>query len=397
MNNVGEFKTFILNGNVPTQAMAYVWKWWDNSVDVTSNGTISKQLNVGGDPSDSYNLRFACEAVNEVGQSSEFLSTISVNNPPSIVLGSTTLSKNGDDFVFRTTASVIAYDLENEAVAFAWFAGGQSIGGGSPTYTGSVSGTYAGTYCGDYSGTQSYVTHDVVTNGSLTCLIYDTSGGTTAIQFDLFGQSPAQSYSAPQVVPYLATIDSASEPVVRIGVGEYAEFSVYTQANSNPTSFQWAFYGSNGWAATTFDNGTTTALEDGAFQNSVLKTTVGETVGHKTAECLIVDTVTGQSATVDIPVQFIANTGPVIGTVTILPASPVSGDVMSLEVNATDADADLLIYQWYFPDFGRTLYGRKVFISNTGILSGNPLFATVTVTDRLGNSASENVESGVIS
>lgn len=396
MNNVGEIKTFILNGNEPTQSMRYVWTWWDGSVDVTSTGTVSKQLNVGGNPADDYQVRYTCEAVNENGQSSQFAGAVVVNNPPGLVLGSTNLTKNGGDFSFRTQASLVAYDFESGTLGFEWFTGGQSLGEGNPSVYGLVNGTYAGTIAAVCAGVRNFINYDVIENGSLTCRVWDDSGGTTAIQFYLFGQSPAQSYSAPQVVAYQATIDSASEPIVRIGDSSYAQFTVYTQANANPTSFTWTFHGSNGWSQTAYSAGTTTPLENGAFQNQALKATRDETEGQKYAVCNIVDVLTGMAAETIIPVFLESNLPPVYVSSQVLPASPAVGDVMSFEVTATDADLDILSYKWFFPDFTKTLYGRKVFISSTGLTPGNTFSGHVTITDKMGTAITQIVESAVL-
>lgn len=397
MNNVGEIKTFILNGAVPTQPMRYVWTWWDGSVEVTNAGTVSKQLNVGGNPADDYQVRYTCEAVNENGQSSQFAGAVVVNNPPGLVLGSTNLTKNGGDFSFRTQASLVAYDFESGTLGFEWFTGGQSLGEGNPSAYGLVNGTYAGTIAAVCTGVRNYINYDVIENGSLTCRVWDDSGGTTAIQFYLFGQSPAQSYSAPQVVAYQATIDSASEPIVRIGDSSYAQFMVYTQANANPTSFTWTFHGSNGWSQTTYSTGTTTPLENGAFQNQALKATRDETEGQKYAVCNIVDVLTGLAAETIIPVFLESNLPPVYVSSQVLPASPTVGDVLSFEVTATDADLDILSYKWFFPDFAKTLYGRKVFISSTGLTPGNTFSGHVTITDKMGTAITQIVESAVLS
>lgn len=393
MNNVGEIKTFILNGNAPTQPMRYVWTWWDGSVDVTSTGTVAKQLNTGGNPADGYLVRYTCEAVNQNGQSDVYSGALEVNNPPSIVLGSTSLSKNGADFSFRTKAGLVAYDLEDTALGFHWYSGGRPLNDNVQEIIGVVNGTYAGTIAASVAGVHSYVNYDVVENGSLTCEIYDMDGGTTAINFYLFGQSPTQSYAAPQAVAYQATIDSASEPVVRIGQGVYAEFTVYTQAHANPTNFTWTFHGSNGWATTSYSAGTTTPLEDGSYRNQALKATAGQTPGQKYAECRITDTLTGLSAEVTIPVLLEANSGPVISASSVLPASPAEGTILEFQVTATDADLDLLTFKWYFPDFGVYRWGRKVYIESDGIGIGNSVHGVVTVTDRLGNSVTQNVDS----
>ena len=397
MNNVGDIKTFILNGNPPTQPMSYVWKWWDGSVDVTTTGTVSKQLNIGGNPADGYQVRYTCEAVNQVGESSQFAGAVVVNNPPSLVFGSTSLDNNGGDFSFRAKASLIAYDLENGTLGFEWFAGGQSLGNGNASVYGVVDGTYAGTLSGSFVGVRNFINHDVIENGSMTCRIWDDSGGTTAIKFYLFGQSPSQSYSAPQAVAYQSTIDSASEPNIRIGADSYAEFTVYTQAHANPTHFLWSFYGSNNWAATTFSNGTTTPLDDGAYSSQALKATLGESAGNKEALCRIVDLVSGLSTEVAIPVLLVANTSPVIASSQVLPASPFVGDILSFEVTATDADLDILTYRWVFPSLANlVMYGRKVYVSTSTVSPGNTLTGNVTVTDRLGAAATQSVVSAIV-
>lgn len=396
MNNVGEIKTFILNGNAPTQPMRYVWSWWDGSVDVTGTGTIAKQLNVGGNPADGYQVRYTCEAVNEVGQSAQFSGAIEVNNPPYLVLGSTRLSNNGEDFSFRTKASLIAYDLESGTLGFEWFAGGQSLGAGNQSVYGPVSGTYAGTIAATCIGVENYVTYDVSENGSLVCNVWDDSGGTTSIQFYLFGQSPVKGYSAPQASAYQSVIDSASEPIVRIGGASYAEFTVYTQASANPTSFAWTFHGSNGWSSTSYSAGTTTPMEDGAWRNQVLKSTEQESEGQKSAKCRIVDVLTGLSSEVSIPVFLQANNSPEISSSQVLPANPTVGDLMSFEVNATDADLDLLTYKWYFPSLAATLHGRKVLVSSAGLSPGNTFTGVVTVTDKMGASVTQSVESDIL-
>lgn len=397
MNNVGENKTFILNGNTPTQPMRYVWTFWDNSTDVTETGTVSKQLNVGGNPADGYQVRFTCEAINEVGHDSSFNGAIVVNNPPSIVPGSSALSQDGADFQFHTVASLIAYDPESLGIGFQWFHGGQPIGGGTTSVYGTVGGTYAGTHFGDRTGYQNSIGVDVTSNGSLVCHVYDVSGGTTVIPFYVFGQSPAHSYAAPQITYFQTTIDASSDPNIRIGVAEYASFSVFTPAHSNPTDFLWTFAGTDGWAATTTSSGTTAALANGAFQSTALKLTYGETAGAKVAQCRILDEITKASNTVRIPCFLVANTPPVIVSSSVLPDSPVSGDIMSFEANGTDADGDIIQYRWNFTGLGVKLYGRKVFVDSSPIPAGQPVQASLTITDRLGLTATQVIQSQTLS
>jgi len=92
-----------------------------------------------------------------------------------------------------------------------------------------------------------------------------------------------------------------------------------------------------------------------------------------------------------------ANEAPVIASYQVLPASPVVGDVMTFEVTATDSELDLLTYKWFFPALSLTLYGRKVFVSSLGLSPGSVLSGQVTVTDKMGASVTQLVESEELS
>lgn len=396
MNNVGEIKTFLLNGQQPAEPLAYVWKFWDSDVIVTTSGTVSKALNIGGDPSDSYLVRYSATVVDDIGQSTYFPDSLSVNNPPSIIPGSARLSHNGETFSFQTHGTLIAYDLESQPVQFSWYAGGRFLGVGTNNFDyAHATGTYAGTDVGFRLVSSSGIDYTVTANGSLVCLIWDNAGGTTAVDFPLYGRPP-------QAVPLSSnsssgvSVDAAGTPSVRIGPNAFAQFVVYTPSQTHPLTFQWAYFGSNGWAHTAYSSGTTTAFSDGSFQNLDIKFVGNESPGPKTAECFVRDSSTGHVSTVKLGILLTANHVPAINSVTILPAVPHVGDVLSFSVNATDADNDLVHYKWVLtsaPNPGQSLYGRTIAVATTGVTVGHRVTATLTVSDNLGATVTTNVQS----
>jgi hypothetical protein len=398
MNNVGDVKTFILNGQTPSEPITYVWNWWDSTVNVTASGTVSKALNIGGNPSDSYLVRYSVTDVDDIGQSSTFSDSMVVNNPPSIVTGTARLSHNGETFSFQTSGTLVAYDLESHVIQFAWFAGGQFVGNGSnSSQFGHVTGTYAGTQIGERMVSSSQIDLVVTTNGSLTCFVWDDQGGTTAVEFPLFGHSPQAIPLSTNSSSGGTTVDASGTPTLRIGANEFAQFVVYTPSQTHQLTFQWAYFGSNGWAQTEYSNGTTTAFSDGSFQNVDLKAVQNETVGQKVAECFVRDTTTGFVSTVKLGINLVANQLPVINAVNILPVAPHVGDVLSFSADASDPNGDLVHYTWNFTSPSVvTLYGRKVYKATTGLGVGVRVSGQLVVTDNLGAQKVANFQSAAL-
>ena len=371
MNNVGDNKTFKLAGATPTEPLSYVWDWWDNTVTVTSTGTVAKTLTMGGNPSDNYYVRYSSTVVDDIGQSEVFTGSMVVNNPPVVLPGSALLSTNDGTFPFTTNGSVIAYDLEGDNFQFTWYAGGQFLGSGTVYGSyGYTTGTYAGTNVGYREVSSSSINYVVTATGSLTCRIYDLQGGTTAVEFPLYGKAPKATPLSANSASSGLSLDAAGTPFLRIGPGQSAQFSVYTPQQANPITFEWAYFGSNGWSQTAYSTGTTTAFPDGSFQNVDIKSVQTESPGIKIADCFVRDSVTGQISTVQLSVNLTSNNAPVINSATVSPAFPSVGDIIGFVASGSDPDGDLIHYQWAFtgpPLAGQILYGATIYVDTSSL------------------------------
>jgi len=384
-NNVGDVKSFTLSGT-KTDGFRYVWKWWDGSVDCTQVNTIDKTLNLGGNPSDGYQVRYTVEVVDDHGHSAQYAGALPVNNPPSIVLGSARVSDNGKLVAYTTKASVQVYDLENQDLAFSWRVGqAVHLGSGDTVNLGMIPGTYAGTYVGLFAGTEASINYSVTQNAVLTLTVTDSEDGSTDINFPLYGYTRTDPYVSSAVTPSSQSSDASAQPVVTDG--ENATFALYTAAGAPRTVFVWGFWGTNGWTIPSSSNGSTQVLPDGSIRNVVIKATTGEAPGEKLAEVTAIDLDHNTVTVLTVPVQVISNDPPSVLQVTNIPSSPIASETIRLSVDATDPNNDLLEIQWTFSSPASTLWGRTVYVDTTGMLTGQVVAGFVTATDRLGATA----------
>lgn len=386
--NVGDVKTFTLPGTL-TSDMRYVWKWWDGQTDCTTVNSINKSLNMGGNPSDGFLLRYTVTPVDPLGQSAEYAGNFVANNPPQIVVGSARLSQNGQQVNFDTTASVDVYDLEGQQLSYAWTSDGVFLGHGTATPIGLIPGTYSGTYCGLFWGTRvslDYTVEHIVTLG---LNVTDALGGETEIEFPLYGYRLADAAYAPVASPLTQTDESSSLPIVTIG--EPAVFSVYAATPVATTRFSWVFSGTNGWASPTSSEGVANTLPDGSVQSTVVKSTTSEVPGHKIAEVDVIDITHDTRAHIEIPIELVLNESPIIDSTEFLPAAPVAGNWVKFSVNYVDPNADIATVIWNFTSPSVVLYGRTVWVDTLGMSSGNVVVGTCTVYDRFNATDSEAI------
>ena len=394
--NVGDIQEFQLGGGPPTpQNLAFVWAWWDGTTDVTNIPKVIKTINMGGDPNNAFQLLFSCTVVDDIGQNQVFAGTVAVNNPPSLLPGSARLLANDRTFPFPTYGTLAAYDLESQALSFSWSGNGVFLGNGTNFFNfGHVTGTYAGQPVGQRMVSSSGIDFIATGAGSLVCNIMDSQGGTAVVEFPIYGKAPQSINLSSNASASGVSVDAAGTPQIRIGANEFAQFVVYTPSQTHQLGFQWAYFGSNGWAQTLYSNGTTTAFSDGSFQNVDIKPVAGETPGPKVAEVFVRDNTTGQISTVKLGITLLIDNPPTISGVDILPTTPHVGDFMSFSANATDTDFDLVHYAWQFTSpVVSNLYGRKVFLNTTGYPHGQRITGVLTVIDNLGAATTFNFQS----
>jgi hypothetical protein len=401
MNQVGDLKKFVVQGTPPAGSLAYVYRWWDDSVAVTSNGTGIKQINMGGNPSDAGLLRFKVVIVDDLGNSQVLNNSIQVNNPPTII-PSPTLSLNDGAFPFQTTITTRAYDMEGDAFSFLWYDGTIAIPSGSTVSDGVVTGTYAGTLVGSKSSFKNIFSYAVTQNKVLTLKLVDAQSGTSSLNFELRGISPqAPSFSLAFTPPTVAA-DASTLPTQVIAPGQFAQFTAYASDSvAGSISFYWAFYGSNGWSSTIFSTGSSVPAQNG-LRNNVFHALSTETAGLKTAYVTVTNTVTGKSDTANVEVTLVENAAPVIsyiqafdpglnGTITTIShlASPAA---IRFSGTATDANNDVVTFKWSFIQpsgvlpTNLVLWGREVTVDVSGY-AGQFTQGSVVAVDRFGVSS----------
>ncbi len=408
-NQVGDIVTFTVTPLPADTSNIYAWVWdfWDGSVDATVQPFTSKRLNVGGEPVNG-TLNYTCRPVQTDGQSVVLSGTVAVNNPPTIV-SPVSVSQNDGYFPFDTRVSVTAFDIEGQSLNFHWYDGDSYLGSGVASYTGDVTGTWTGNgtvIVDSYAGTTDYIDVTVSSDRTLEVFIVDGGTGTTALSIDLRGRE----------LPPLAggggsgsvtVTEGTMLPTVRIVPGATVEFSVYGKDPlGGAVSFLWSFLTTNGWTTgPTTTPGTVVATADGGYQSTYTKDVSGETItgsNEKTVRALV--EVTADSGTLTLPFDVVLQkNNPPTGlslTATVNGASynlglltPIApGAVVELVASATDEDADVVDFYWQFTQpFTPTalqLWGGKVILKTDGYTTGQSLFGSVIAYDRVGGASS---------
>lgn len=387
MNQVGQTKRFTLEP-APTVSefgtLAYVWKWWDGTVDATTQNTVTKKLNLGG------NLAYDIEVVNMQGQSGSYGSSIFVNSPP-VIVRSPTISRNNASFNYTTELQLKAYDPDGGAVSFLWYETGTALGGGT---TVTMSGTGTNTF-----------TRNVTQDETLTVLAIDTDAGTQALNFELYGVAPSPPEVIQSALPRSLTSDTANLPSAVIGPDEFVDFTLFaSDVTDGSLAYEWAFYGTNGWSVDSFSAGTTSLVSPGVFQNTVRKDISGETAGEKVAEGTVVNVASGQSTVVRSTVTLEESVAPEIASIgNDAPISgleyqiPLAGQVTYVGT-AVDVNGDILDYKWVFTQpSGVTLWGKTItfrpadYTVFSSAASNLPIVGNLTVIDRFGETDSATI------
>lgn len=405
MNQVGQTKTFALSVTPPASSgvYAYVWKFWDNTVAVTSVPRVEKRLNIGGDPNNSRLLYFTCQPVMEDGQSTIITGSVEVNNPPYVV-PSPEISKNDDYFPYQTEIRLTAYDVEGDAISFLYYdSGGNPLGGGTTTALGPIDGTWNGTY-GLYNGFENVFTGTIQAETAITLKIVDAQSGTRVIDFDFYGETPPPPVVGVTADPDTLTADATSLPDQRIGPGQEVNFTVYASdpVSSNFT-FLWSFWGSFGWNGNSFDAGSSEPTADGSVRNSYTKDIENESGGSKTVLVKVRNTDSGKEIEIPIYVDLIANsTGTTCtfavedqdGNALVDGDSVIPGTRLYYSATVVDPQNDVLQYKWTIAQPGTLqpnplrLWGREIMYDTAGIASGQQILVSVLTIDRMEGQAS---------
>lgn len=399
MNQVGQTKTFTLSVVPPAESgvYAYIWKFWDGTVAATTTPTVTKKLNVGGNPANSRLLYYTCEPVMEDGRSIMITGQIEVNNPPDVV-PSPTVSNNDQFFPYATDIALTAYDPDNDPLTFKYYSDGTLLGQGATSVVGVVNGTWNGTQ-GSFNGTHNVFTHTVQSEQTVQLLIYDNQGGTRSIDFPFYGENPPAPTIGVTADPDSITADASSVPDQRIGPGQVVTFNVYAaDPVSNDFEFLWSFFGSYGWATNSFSTGTSAVQPDGSVRNTYDKDIASESGGDKRVVIRVTNTTSGQSTEFPINVTLVANEVATSGTISVADengnavaagATVASGTKLEITAVVVDPNNDIINYKWSItqpsgiqPTTLR-VWGPKVVIDTTDWPAASQIIGTVTAYDRM--------------
>ena len=359
---------------VATNTVNYLWYFWDNSVEVTSEGTIQKTVNQGG------NLVWTCVVADEWGQSDSTTGTISVNAPP--VIRSASLSNNDLPPIYSTTLTTLVSDPDSSSPITVWLDGETPV-----TVSTLDSGTTQGT---------ATFTFNVSTSSTKVLHAVDSNGGTTLLDIDI----RALAYK-----PIVAAV--IAEPrTQRIGTVPIRFTCRVTDPNGGGTpTFAWDFLTSNGWAEADFSGvtgfssitggytsaGLSQSLGGGSYQNNVLVPSIpNQTAGFKLVRLTITPTI-GTAQVFYGSVNLIENHTPTIDRFDIVSEGPLeAGEPVTILAVATDVDNDILSYAWVMSnvqDLNPQYKTNPITVTpNTQVLSGS-----LTVSDPYGLSATASI------
>jgi hypothetical protein len=362
-----------------SNAVNYLWYFWDGSVEVTTEGTIQKTINQGG------NLSWSCVAADEWGQSSTASGSLSVNAPP--IVQSASLSNNDLPPTYNTILTTKISDPDSNQPILVW------LDGVAPTTISTLS-----------SGTTEGTANFPFSVGSSTTKVLhavDANGGTTLLDIDI---------RALPVKPIIVSVISQPK-TQRVGTASLRFVSRVTDPNGGTPTFLWQFLTSNGWITTDFSgvtgfssitggyssSGLTQVLSNNTFQNTVLIPSIeNQTSGTKLAR-LVVTPVIGSPQVFYCSVNLIENHTPSIERFNIVsPEIIVAGQPVVIEAVATDLDNDILSYAWTMTNTDDI---NKLFSSNpiTVTPSGTLVSGSLTVSDPYGASDTLSIPSVLIS
>lgn len=419
---VGDTAQFVVNTvSEPGSIYSYVWRFWDEAIQVGTTGTTFKRINIGGDPTNGNQLIYSCSPVMATGESTNLYGTITANCPPYIA-PSPSISVNDDYYGYTTELAITAYTIDAmDPLLFLWYDGATFLGYGAaaPDY---VTGNH--TWRGNdtsvvipYNGTYNSLSLVVGADRNVSCYVVDTGAGTTVVDFRLRGKVVPPLGGVLVADSNAVTTDATSEPRVRIGPGQTVTFVAYVKDIDNIyPSFIWNLPSvpPGNWTTPYLGTGDGAILPDGSFSNTYVKdvsngsevVTTGS-VKVCVATCRITGTNPasrsyGQTAELQFTVELVRNNAP---SSTTIACTDINGATINMDTGqvaagakiiysavSADVDNDIVDQHWRFDNSARPLFpnplhmfGPKVVYDTTGMTSGQKVTGVITSTDRMGD------------
>lgn len=375
-----------------TNATAYVWEFWDGSVETTTVPEIARAVNQPGEPlyfpgggvnTRSSKLNYTVTAVSADGNTASTTGQIDVACPPSIAGASIRYAPSAVGVAGAMTGTIFSWRL------------GPSDGGGSGFMRGAlyVNDVYAGTVTQVNSGGQDL--KDVVWTGNGTRYSYPlfkayTTGpmpfsgtvgsrvklvvttvtdfsplvGTAIVEEIAYGAQEAPAGLPVTVEAEPVTDTSVTGAIQRIGPDRTVTLrAISSSATGETPTFTWTFDTSGGWTVPSVISDEGTRQPDGSYLSEVNKDTAGEVTQngkakYVTSQCSAA-TSAGQ-ASINFTTELLQNDAPGRATVTVYDGTTeyagsnmtalqvTQGAPLQWRVAVTDANSDVVSAQWSF-------------------------------------------------
>lgn len=323
---------------------AFVWRFWDNTVETTTTPSISKVVTPG--IGSSYNGSFSVSVVDRLGNQSTTSSVVHINRAPELEVSAT---RTSGIFPYFVELSGTATDPDGHSVTLTWHENGTQIATGSPV---------------GYTAQGSTIVIGRATN----------SGGGVSERRIAFSGSPRQK---PRVSPIIRPVSG------RISNVNEVRFAVYALDPNvgGPLTFSWSHW--NGVSA-----GATTAVANSNMKfNQITVGLAGQLPGEKTVTVTVTDE-EGYSTVVQTTIDLIENVPPVISDVSTPSPGALAGSMVPFSATAIDVDNDPPGYTWNFTSpRAMTLYGGNVLYPSISSDSGGIIQGTLVVDDSNGSTA----------
>jgi hypothetical protein len=352
--NVGGTVTASVSSSGGVSPLRYVWYFWNSGTVCTAGSQATRFIDRGG------TLAVSALVVDAIGQSSAASGVVVVNNPPNVDL--VTASTNNMPAPYLTTLTAVSSDADiADPVTTAWYSDGTVFATGA---------TVAG--------------YQVTAPHTVRVVVQDNRGGTNYA--DLFlgttvDQPPTVSISALPVKP-------------KANYAQDLRFSAIAfDQEGRGLSANWRFWDSTtspGAAATMsyFGGGTYCTVQKPVVADSTA--VVGNSnVGMKLVAVDVTDS-RGQVATAGATIEFVTNSRPIIGLVTVSAPGVAQGEAVYYAATAYDPDGDVIHYEWFFPTLDPKpyfMYGPNVCLDTSTIAVGSTVSASLRVYDDFGGEA----------
>jgi hypothetical protein len=329
---------------------AYVWRFWDSTVESTLFPQISKIVT----PSAVANGTVLLSVFDRNGSEVDASTVVQINVPPSLVVSAT--RQVG---IFPYVSQLSGTVSDPSPVTLSWFQNGTIIASGTNV---------------PFTATQESIVTAVAT---------DSGGGVTkrSLAFDGFA------HRNPIVSPIIRN-DTA-----RISNTNVAMFAVYAidPNNGGPLTFAWQT-----WAGAMAGTTTNVGSSNSKF-NQISVPLIGQVEGQQTVRVVVTDQ-DGYSLTVDTVIELLTNVPPVIQSVTTPSPGALGGSLVPFAAVATDLDGDSPAYTWSFiTPRTMTLFGGNVQYQTQVSDSGQMITGTLTVDDGNGGIVTADIPQVVIS